>query len=215
MKELAYLAIFFTYVKAPCKRWMFLYFPPLQHVSQESVCLGEVQNVFVDCNKPHEVGHDCKTLNVFQFCLGWLYCLSVIGKKAVTQQIQRCKTQWRSVMREYAAYYCVFRTLAHYFPFRLPFLPLSLVSVSFSVSAAPTKLAARSKGREGRLRAWSIKLVNHFLFSLRTAVDWWERPLCPPSQPASKFAASPLQCRTASCRRGRGRNSFASSMLTA
>lgn len=32
----------------------------------------------------------------------------------------------------------------------------------------------------------SAKLVNHFLFSLRTAVDRPERPLCAPSRPASQ-----------------------------
>lgn len=56
------------------------------------------------------------------------------------------------------------------------------------------------KAKAGRqAEGWSIKLVNHFLFSLRTAVDWWERPLCPPSQPASKFAASPFQCMSTCC----------------
>lgn len=40
------------------------------------------------------------------------------------------------------------------------------------------------KGRRAESR--SVKLVNHFLFSLRTAVDWRERPLCPPSPPASQ-----------------------------
>lgn len=38
----------------------------------------------------------------------------------------------------------------------------------------------------GRAESRSVKLVNHFLFSLRTAVDWRERPLCPPSPPASQ-----------------------------
>lgn len=41
-------------------------------------------------------------------------------------------------------------------------------------------------GRGRRAASRSVKLVNHFLFSLRTAVDWRERPLCPPSPPASQ-----------------------------
>lgn len=45
------------------------------------------------------------------------------------------------------------------------------------------KLAAWSKGR--RAERWSIKLANHFLFSLRTAVDWWKKA-SPSSQSASK-----------------------------
>lgn len=40
--------------------------------------------------------------------------------------------------------------------------------------------------RLGWAEGWSTKPVNHFLFSLRTAVDWRERPLCAPSRPASQ-----------------------------
>lgn len=59
-----------------------------------------------------------------------------------------------------------------------------------------------------RAEGCSAKLVNHFLFSLRTAVDWPERPLCAPSRPASqqtrRFAPSAV-CLHRGRRRG-GKN---------
>lgn len=89
-------------------------------------------------------------------------------------------------------------------------------SVSFSVRRGPNWLHQAKAGRQAE--GWSVKLVNHFPFSLRTAVDWWERPLCPPSQPASKFAASPFQwmaaCRGGRRRRKRGFNTSNVSMFT-
>lgn len=127
------------------------------------------------------------------------------GEKTVILQIQRCTAGQRSVMwvlREPVSHYYIFFQTSI-----VPFSPsLLLVSVSFSVWRGSNWLHRAKAGRQAE--GWSVKLVNHFLFSLRTAVDWWERPLCPPSQPASKFAASPIQwmaARRGGRRRGKKR----------
>lgn len=158
--------------------------------------------MFVKCNKPHRVDHNCKMLHAFQFPIssGQLYRLGTTGK-LLYGKYEDAKTRWRSLMwalKKSMSHYYSFWTLACYllFFFFSPLLFPSLVSVSFSVRGVNWLREAKAGGQA---EGWSIKLVNHFLFSLRTAVDWWERPLCPPSQPASKFAASPFQCMTACC----------------
>lgn len=78
------------------------------------------------------------------------------------------------------------------------FLPSLLRPLVFVIAAC---------ARLGRAEGWSAKQINHFLFSLRTAVDWRERPLCAPSRPASQQTRrfAPFRCmfalRTAAERR--------------
>lgn len=60
----------------------------------------------------------------------------------------------------------------------------------FPPSPLPLVFVVAACARRRRAEGWSAKLLNHFLVSLRTAVDWPERPLCPPSRPASQQMCS-------------------------
>ena len=132
-------------------------------------------------------------------CVAMESLLSGIKKKMGDASLRG--GQWCGCWEDSCLITTVFRTVARY----LLLLLLLLCLLFFPWSQLPSPyeecrvnwLCKAKAG--GRAEGWSIKLVNHFLFSLRTAVDWRERPLCPPSQPASKFAASPFQCMTACC----------------
>lgn len=151
----------------------------------------------VQSSKPHKVEHDCKMLYVFPVPNELAVSALDHYRKPVLWQIQSCKRSVTWVVREFMrmSHYCSFQVQFFFicFCFLCPCSQFHSLYEEWRLNWLWGAKAGRQA--EGR----SIKLVNHFLFSLRTAVDWWERPLCPPSQPASKFAASPFQCMTACC----------------
>lgn len=106
--------------------------------------------MFVKCNKPHRVDHNCKMLHAFQFPIssGQLYRLGTIGK-LLYGKYEDAKTRWRSLMwalKKSMSHYYSFWTLACYLLFFfLLSSPLSIPGLCF-ILCARSKLAARSKG---------------------------------------------------------------------
>lgn len=55
---------------------------------------------------------------------------------------------------------------------RLSFCPRSLLCFIPSIKTVDQAGCAKQRLAGRQAEGWSIKLLNHFLFSLRTAVDW-------------------------------------------
>lgn len=164
------------------------------------LCIACVSHGNVKCNKPHKVDHNCKNAVCFPaYSLFGETVLAQYLRKSLIWQIQGCKAQRCGYWRILFFFYLFSLWLSFFSPF--------LWSWCHSLYE-DDRLNWLRRAKAGRqAEGWNIKLVNHFLFSLRTAVDWWERPLCPPSQPACKFAASLFQKTTA--RRGGWRRNMA------